>query len=314
MTSRELEIFHAVMSSRSLTEAAASLGVSQPALSKALKRLEDKLRMPLFRRIKGRLHPTLEAESLFPESARLMQDIARLSTSAAALRDGESGLLRVAASSSLGIAIVPVAVASFARALPKVKVISHFVPASAAAQLVAGSHVDLGLCLSPTVTPGTVLHSLATVPIVCALPPGHPLAAQAVVRPRDLRDERLISFSADTYFGQLLDDAFVADGVERRLAIELATAIQAPALVLRGAGVALVDSYMEGAGFPGLVWRPFAPQVRLPVNVVTSTVRPTPRLAHRFLQHLSAALQANPVMPAPVPAGPATGTSFPAPA
>jgi DNA-binding transcriptional LysR family regulator len=283
MTSRELEIFHAVMSSRSLTEAAASLGVSQPALSKALKRLEDKLRMPLFRRIKGRLHPTLEAESLFPESARLMQDIARLSTSAAELRDGESGLLRVAASSSLGVSIVPVAVAAFARALPKVKVVSHFVPASAAAQLVAGNHVDLALCLSPIVTPGTVLHSLATVPIVCALPSGH--------------------------FGQLLDDAFAAEGVERRLAIELATAIQAPALVLRGAGVALVDSYMEGAGFPGLAWRPFAPEVLLPVNVVSSTVRPTSRLANRFLQHLLAALRAHRVTPAPVPAGPATGTS-----
>ena len=309
MTSRELEIFHAVMSSRSLTEAAASLGVSQPALSKALKRLEDKLRMPLFRRIKGRLHPTLEAESLFPESARLMQDIARLSTTAAEMRDGESGLLRVAASSSIGIVIVPQAVASFAQVLPKVKVVSHFVPASAAAQLVAGNHVDVGLCLSPVVTPGTVLHSLATVPIACALPPGHPLAARSVVRPRDLRGERLISFSSSTYFGQLLDEAFATDGAERRVMIELATAIQAPALVLRGAGVALVDSYMEGAGFPGLVWRPFAPQVMLPVNVVTSTLRPTSRLANRFLQHVADALRAHRITPASAPAGPATGTS-----
>ncbi|MFC0410355.1 LysR family transcriptional regulator [Roseomonas elaeocarpi] len=334
MTSRELEIFHAVMSSRSLTEAAASLGVSQPALSKALKRLEDKLRMPLFRRIKGRLHPTTEAESLFPESARLMGEIARLSNTAAELRDGESGLLRVAASSSLGISVVPAAVAAFMRAFPRVKVVSHFVRASAGAQLVARNHVDLALCLSPVSNPGTVTQSLGTVPMVCALHPDDPLAGREVIRPRDLAAARLISFGSGTYFGQLLDDAFAREGSERRIAVELATAIQAPALVLQGAGVALVDGYMEEAGFPGLAWRPFAPQVLLPVNIVTSTTRPASRLANRFVAQVNAALQAQgagahqvgthpagthppgthsagaeAIRPPRAPAGPGTGTS-----
>ena len=48
----------AVMSSRSLTEAAGALHISQPALSKAVKRLEDRLRLPLFHRVNGRLRPT----------------------------------------------------------------------------------------------------------------------------------------------------------------------------------------------------------------------------------------------------------------
>lgn len=309
MTSRELEIFHAIMSSRSLTEAAASLGISQPALSKALKRLEDRLRMPLFRRIKGRLHPTLEAENLFPESARLMQEIARFGRSASELRDGEAGLLRIAASASLGISVVPMAVAEFARAFPKVKIVSHFVPATMAAELVVGNHVDVGLCLSPVSNPGSVTQSLATVPMVCAIHPDHPLADSPAIRPRDLMGEKLISFSSGTYFGKLLDDAFAKDGMERHIAIELITAIQAPALVLQGAGVALVDRYMEGGGFPGIVWRPFVPRVLLPVNVITSTMRPTSRLANRFLECLSAALEAQRVRQAGGPAHPGTGTS-----
>lgn len=314
MTSRELEIFHAVMSSRSLTEAAAALRISQPALSKALKRLEDRLRMPLFRRVKGRLRPTTEAESLFPESARLMRDIARLSRTAAELRGGEAGTLRIAASASLGLSVVPRAMAEFARLFPKVKLVSHCVQAATCAELVVGHHVDLGFCLSPVGNPGSVTRSVATVALACALHPDDPLARRPSLSPRDLAGARLISFGSSTYFGQLLDDAFARDGVERPLAIELATSLQAPALVRSGAGIAIVDAYMEQAGPPGLAWRPLLPAVRLPVNIVTSATRPTSHLANRFAEIVLAALGAGAVTPPAAPARRAAGTSSPAPA
>src|SRR4051794_10914723 len=186
MTSRELEIFHAVMSSRSLTEAAASLHISQPALSKAVKRLEDRLRMPLFRRTNGRLRPTPEAETLYPEAARLLREIGSLSRAAMEMRGGEVGLLRVAASASLGLAVVPAALAAFAAELPQVKIVSHFLPAAGIAELIVGNHVDVGMTLSPVDLPGTSSQSLATAPMVCALRQDDPLAAKPVIRPRDL--------------------------------------------------------------------------------------------------------------------------------
>ncbi len=314
MTSRELEIFYAVMSSRSLTEAATSLGVSQPALSKALKRLEDRLRMPLFRRIKGRLYPTLEAEGLFPECARLVQEIARLSRTAMELRDGEAGLLRIAASASLGISVVPGAVAEFTKAFPTVKIVSHFVTAATAADLIVGNHVDIGMCLSPVSAPGCVTQSLAMVPMICAVHPDHPLAKKSVIGPRDLMDVKLISFGSNTYLGQLLDEAFERDGLERRIGIELMTAVQAPSLVRSGAGVALVDGYMQLAGFADICWRPFMPQVLLPVNIITSAKRPSSRLTHRFMETMAAAVAANQIKLQPARARRETDTSSQAPA
>ncbi|HEY8613983.1 MAG TPA: LysR family transcriptional regulator [Roseomonas sp.] len=314
MTSRELEIFHAVMSSRSLTEAAISLGISQPALSKALKRLEDRLHMQLFRRVKGRLRPTLEAESLFPESARLIREIARLGRTAAELRGGESGLLRVAASASLGMSVIPRIVAEFARAFPKVKIVSHVVPAATCAELVVGNHVDVGFCLSPISNPGSVSQTVASVPLACALHREDPLARKDVITPRDLSEARVISFGSNTYFGQLLDDAFACDGLERPLSIELITSIQAPALVQSGAGIAIVDRYMEGATLAGIVWRPLLPLVMLPVNVITSTMRPTSRLTSRFVESFIAAVGAGDVKPPHAPARRGTGTNSRAPA
>lgn len=292
MTSRELEIFHAIMCSRSLTEAASSLHISQPAMSKAIKRLEDKLRLPLFRRVKGRLRPTQEAESLFPEAGRLMREINGLSRTATELRDGEAGLVRVAASSSLGLSIVPTAIATFATAYPRVKIVSHFTGAVGIANLILGGNIDVGMTLSPITAPGTASQSVATIPIVCAMHETHKLAAKSTIRPRDLDGMPLISFGSDTLFGQLLDEAFARDGRERRVSIELIIGVQAVPLVHRNAGVALVDGYMQSAGFAGIAWRPFEPEVNLPVSVITSTMRPTSRLAHRLIDHFIAAIQA----------------------
>jgi DNA-binding transcriptional LysR family regulator len=67
MNFRQIEVFHAVHTSGSITAAARVLHVSQPSVSKILQHTEDQLGFPLFRRLKGRLMPTDEAHLLFRE-------------------------------------------------------------------------------------------------------------------------------------------------------------------------------------------------------------------------------------------------------
>jgi DNA-binding transcriptional LysR family regulator len=62
---RQIEVFHAVMLTGSLSEAGRMLFVTQPAVSRILASAENRLRYPLFERVKGRLHPTPEARRLF---------------------------------------------------------------------------------------------------------------------------------------------------------------------------------------------------------------------------------------------------------
>ena len=61
MKLRHLEIFYAVMTCGSLSRAAESLNISQPAASKALKNAELKLGFKLFQRVRGKLLPSSEA-------------------------------------------------------------------------------------------------------------------------------------------------------------------------------------------------------------------------------------------------------------
>lgn len=291
MNARQVEIFHAVMRCGTVTDAARQLGISQPAVSKAIRLAETDARIKLFRRIKGRLFPTLEAESLFSDADRIVRDLDALQRFAGDLREGKAGLLRVAASSSLAASVVPVALARFAKDKPGVKTIAHLLPAADVASLVATNQVDIGLTLSPVHAPTAKIRSAAATEMVCALPEDHPLAERAEIHARDLASEPLVSFSARTFFGRLLDEAFEKEGVVRRVSVEVTLALAAAPLVQAGMGVAILDGFLRSAGFSGIAWRPFRPRIVLPVNLLSSELRPLSRFAGEFAPYLQGAIE-----------------------
>jgi DNA-binding transcriptional LysR family regulator len=65
MDLRQIEVLRAFMLTGTVSGAAAFLHISQPGVSKLLKHIEDQLGVQLFRRVRGRLLPTVEAEQLF---------------------------------------------------------------------------------------------------------------------------------------------------------------------------------------------------------------------------------------------------------
>lgn len=67
---RHIEIFHAVMTTGNLTEAARMLHTSQPTVSRELARFEKVLGLQLFERTRGRLQPTVQGLRLFEEVQR----------------------------------------------------------------------------------------------------------------------------------------------------------------------------------------------------------------------------------------------------
>jgi DNA-binding transcriptional LysR family regulator len=115
MKARQLEVFRAVMRCGTLSGAARALSVSQPALSQILLHTEDDLGFSLFRRVKGRLVPTAEAEELFPEADRVFEELEELRRLARELRHGKAGVVRLAASAPPALSIVPHALKSFRR-------------------------------------------------------------------------------------------------------------------------------------------------------------------------------------------------------
>ncbi len=269
MNARQLEIFHAVMRSGTITGAASFLGISQPAVSKAMRAIERRLGFKLLRPVKGRLYPTPEAQRLLPDADRIMSELSAFERLTGEVKTGGTGLVRVVASSSSATALLPAAAASFQKANPAVCISSHLLPARGVAEAVAAGEADFGLALSPVQLPGLTVRTLGAAEMVFIAPHGHPMLERETITPTDLAQCPLVSFGSETHFGQLLDQAFERSGVRRQIGLQVTMSIVAACYVHRGLGVALVDSFTLNAGLAGLGWRPFKPTIVLPVTLMS---------------------------------------------
>ena len=122
MEFRNLDYFLRVVDAGSLRGAAHGLQVTQPALTKAVRRLEDSLGVPLFTRQARGVTLTIYGESLLRHARELKrsQEIARDEIDA--LRTGVSGLIRIGIGPSWQEAIVPDAITELCATRPGVRV------------------------------------------------------------------------------------------------------------------------------------------------------------------------------------------------
>ena len=113
MKLRHLEIFHAVMTCGTLSRAAESLNISQPAASKALKNAEQKLGFKLFQRVRGKLLPSSEALMLFEKAQNIYHDLDNLRLLADNLARDPRAKISLGCLPSLGLSLVPELVTDF---------------------------------------------------------------------------------------------------------------------------------------------------------------------------------------------------------
>lgn len=113
MNFRHIEVFFAVMTAGTVTEAARQLGVSQPSVTTTLRQAEAKLGIQLFLREGGRLIPTEEARILFEEAERAHEALEAMRTLAERLEIGRGGHVRIAAVSTISLELLPDAIQRF---------------------------------------------------------------------------------------------------------------------------------------------------------------------------------------------------------
>jgi LysR family transcriptional activator of dmlA len=120
--SQEMQFFSILMRCGSLAAAARELQVSPPAISKRLAALEARLGVVLLHRTTRRLTLTHEGETYLAQARRILGEIDALERELQGSRSEPSGLLRVNATLGFGRMHVAPAIATFARAHPKVDI------------------------------------------------------------------------------------------------------------------------------------------------------------------------------------------------
>lgn len=122
MDLRQLQYFLTTVESRSFRRAAEVLNISQPALSKAVKRLEEDLGVKLLERLPRGVSPTLIGESLAAHANLIRGELTRARDAVTALRTGEAGRVVVGAGSSMRIELLPEAIVRLRSRHPDVEI------------------------------------------------------------------------------------------------------------------------------------------------------------------------------------------------
>ena len=116
----ELATFAMVARERSFTRAAARLGVSQSALSHAIRGLERRLELQLLARTTKSVAPTAAGAALLKDLSPALEQIARALDTARSIRHRPAGRLRIVMSRSAAVMVLLPRLTAFAEAYPDI--------------------------------------------------------------------------------------------------------------------------------------------------------------------------------------------------
>ncbi|WP_426397303.1 LysR family transcriptional regulator [Ralstonia sp. R-29] len=119
---RQLRAFTTIVSAGSLGRAADVLHVTQPALSRIIKRLEDEVGAPLFERHSKGMQLTAIGQALLPHAALLQREADYAREEIDAMRGLAKGTIRVGAVGSIASYVLPLAVGNVVARWPNLRV------------------------------------------------------------------------------------------------------------------------------------------------------------------------------------------------
>lgn len=262
MELRQLRQFVVLAEERSFSAAALRLFVAQPALSVAIRKLEEEVEAQLFVRGSRGVQLTaagiavLKAARQCLESAHGIKEAARLATA------GETGTLHIGVSGSVTVRLLPLLVQAFSAQYPKVRLELREGTNLELLTMVEAGTLDLGFVRIPVSRPPDLQFQVVEKDRLCfALPRGHALARRPTIALAELEGLPFIGYAPSpvgglhTAVSQVLQSAGVAPHITQE-AVQVQTAL---GLVASGLGIAMVPAantpYQRSSG---AVFRPIA--------------------------------------------------------
>ena len=243
MRLRHIEVFHAIYTNGSITNAAKMLHVSQPSVSKVLSHAEMQLGFKLFERIKGRLIPTDEANMLFDEVDKIYQQMRSIKSTAENIKKAEFGNINLSVTPALGFDALPNAIAQYHKTYPNVHFNVQTVHNNEVLQALLEHKCDIAILFSPCVMPSVKSIELAQSELVIVYPKTTFPELPEQLTLNNLVDLEFIDISDSGPLGNLLWGRMMEEHIVINSTIKVQTYFIAARLVAQGAGVCIVDKY-----------------------------------------------------------------------
>lgn len=284
MRLRHIEVFHAIYTTGSITNAAKALHVSQPSVSKVLAHAEMQLGFQLFDRVKGRLIPTNEAKLLFDEVDRIYQQITVINDAAKNIKNNEVGCISLALTPALGFDVVPAAITRFREKHCNVVFDIQTLHNERVQKHLQRHKSELALMFAPEKFSGIKEIEFGRGKLVVVYPKALLPHSPSQLSLAETLEHPLISIWDSGPLANLISQEILDQQLTPRDTIKVQTYFIAVNLVKHGNGVCIVDEFTaQGQASDDIGIADLTENLTFPIKVLYLESRPISHVAQDFL-------------------------------
>lgn len=237
-----LRTFRVLAESLHFRKTADKLHISQSAVSQQISALEAELGVPLVERIGRRTFLTPAGKSLVDEAGKVLAAVERAGEAVRAYGAGDVDRVRLGASTTPGVYIVPAALGAFRAALPLVELTFRIANSADIEQALVHNELDLGVVGEDIAHEELFQVSIGDDEVVAVAAPG--LVSRKRIKPADLGKLPILAREAGSATRRYVDAALGKAGVKPQAAFELPSPEAQVRAAAAGLGIAFVSRHV----------------------------------------------------------------------
>ena len=280
---RGLEVFLSVAKHLNYTRAGEELNLSQPSVSIRIKQLENELGMKLFEQLGKKVALTDAGLLLVSHARRVIAAIQDAKQALEELQGLERGSLRIGASTTPGMYLIPQIIARFKERYPKIEVHLGIKDTKQVEEGVIRNEFDFGFVGGHLVGDEVDVLAWVTDQLVLVVGPKHPLAKKKSIKAEDLRKEKFILRELGSATRSTIASHLQKSSLAVQTVMEMENPESVKKAVQSGLGIAFISK--------------FAVEIELRAKTLVAVrihgldIRRELKIVHRKDKHLSRAAQ-----------------------
>lgn len=243
MDVRDLQVFLSVAKHLNYTRAAEEVNLSQPSVSVRMRQLERDLGSKLFEQLGKTIALTEAGKLLVPYAERVIAAMADARDAIDGLQGLERGSLRIGASTTPGMYLIPQTIAHFKRRYPKIQVHLAVKDTRQIEEGVIRNQFDFGFVGGHLAGDDVEVAPWLVDELVLIVPLGHRLAGRKSVKPRALAKEQFILREQGSATRAVVASHLRKSRIEVEAIMEMANPESVKKAVQSGLGIAFISKF-----------------------------------------------------------------------
>jgi LysR family transcriptional regulator, transcriptional activator of the cysJI operon len=281
MDVRDLQIFLSVSKHLNYTRAGEEINLSQPSVSVRIHQLESELRVKLFEQLGKKVVLTDAGQLLVPYANRVIAAVDDAHHAIDELQGLERGSLRIGASTTPGMYLVPQVVARFKRSHPKIDIHLRIKDTREVEDGVLNNEFDFGFVGGHLAAAEVSAHAWLTDELLLVVSPDHRLRNKKTVRKQDLEGESFIVRESGSATRATIVTQLQQANFELETVIEMENPESIKKAVQSGLGIAFISKFAIATELKA--------KTLTAIRVRDLTINRELKIVHRKDKHLSRA-------------------------